>query len=196
MRPPCALTICGLAVVAACSGPGPGGDGPTDRAGLPTVPALDSSHDSLDCNAVGHKLPSEDRVVVLGNVALPDPTVTPALEAIRQPGATSPLQTFYAKDGLGFRAGSQWRIRVPQESQDHLRIGWGSPATPGTVIRPPTGCHIPPDAEWLWYPGGYWTDGPGCYSVVVEVGEQEERVDVGIGKSCPDQDSPPSPANR
>ena len=138
---------------------------------------------TLDCNSIGNEVPTRQRIV-LNAVALPDPSATPVLQAIRESHTSGSGLTYFAKDGLGFKVGTQWRLTVPREARPHLRIGWGSPARPGFVVQPPRRCPIPPDAEWLWYPGGYWTDKPGCYPVVVQVGARHQRVSVPIGASC------------
>lgn len=163
-----------------------------DANGASTPPAASptATRAALDCGGISAESPSEGRMVVLDSVALPDSTVAPALQVDRQQGTSPPLQRFFAKDGLGFRVGTQWRLTVSSKASSHLRIGWGSPPSPGTVVRSPVECRFPTDADWVWYPGGYWTDKPGCYSVVVEVGEQEQRVDVGIGKPCTGQRPP------
>jgi hypothetical protein len=145
---------------------------------------------ALDCNAIGDDRPSGDFLVVLDAVALPDPTRTAALGISRQPNPVEPQQTFFAKTGLGIRVGADWSLTVPAEAVDHLRIGWGSPGTPGTVVHPPT-CTLPPSATgWQWFPGGYWVDEPGCYPVEVHSAGTVQQVQVGVGAPCPGQTPP------
>lgn len=180
-----------LLLIAACSG----------QSSPPsiTTPALTGSSSStssagagtsLDCNPIDDVLPPADRLVVLGSVALPNPALAAALGTSRDPKPTSPVTTFFAKDGLGVAAGTRWRIIVPPESAGHLRIGWGSPAAPGLSVEPATTCEVYTSTGWLWYPGGYWTDHPACYAVVVEVGTRHQRVNVGVGAPCPGQRPP------
>ncbi len=145
---------------------------------------------SVDCNPIDDALPRADRFVVLGSVALPNPALAAALGTARDPKPTSPVTTFFAKDGLGVTAGTRWRIIVAPESAAHLRIGWGSPAVPALSVRPASTCDVQSSTGWLWYPGGYWTDHPACYAVIVEVGTRRQRVNVGVGAPCPGQRPP------
>jgi hypothetical protein len=149
----------------------------------------------LDCNAIGDDPPTPDRVVVLGRVALPSPSA-PAIQTARQPQGAPPSQTYFAKAGLGVRSGTSWHLSVAPEDADHLRIGWGSPVkTPSTTVLPPEQCGPTLRTGWLWYPGGYWTDRPGCYAVVVHVSGRSQEVRVGVGAPCPGQQPPPQPSD-
>ncbi len=180
-----------LLLIAACSGqssPPPITTSPLNGSSSSTPSAEGGT--SLDCNAIDDALPPSDRLVVLGSVALPNPALAAALGTARDPSPTSPVTTFFAKDGLGVTAGTRWRIIVAPESAGHLRIGWGSPAVPGLSIGPATGCDVPTSTGWLWYPGGYWTDHPACYAVIVEVGTARQRANVGVGAPCPGQRPP------
>lgn len=191
------LLAVSLLAVAGCTKDSSPGDAqqPTvaGGTGTPATSSPTAGRSVLDCGAASGELPDEGRTVVFDAVALPDPATTSALQAWRQSGTSRPLERFFAKDGLSFKVGSEWSLTVSPEDLTHVRIGWGSPPTPGTVVRSPVGCRVPADAEWMWYPGGYWTDKPGCYSVVVQVGVQEQRVDVGIGEPCPGQEPPVIP---
>lgn len=180
--------MCGVVIVAGCSAPAPS-QGPSSATSSPSA-YTSTAWVTLDCNAIGDNVPSSDSVVVLGTLALPDPTNAPALQTARQPDPTSPVLSLFAKAGLGVRLGSRWRLVVPPAAQDHLRIGWGSPGT-STVVIPPAACSQTSRTGWFWYPGGYWTDKPGCYAVIVEVGEdQRQQVNVGVGAPCPGQEPP------
>jgi len=150
---------------------------------------------ALDCNVIGDERPTTGQLIVFGDVVLPDQTSAPALQTSRQPDPSRALLTFFAKSGLGFKAGSKWRLMVPADARNHLRIQWGSPGTATTVIRPPSGCAKTSTTGWVWYPGGYWTDEPGCYPIVVDVNGQTRRVNVGVGAPCPGQDPPASPSD-
>ncbi|MGW5239195.1 hypothetical protein ACWEOW_09715 [Monashia sp. NPDC004114] len=196
----------GLLFVAACSAPSiqpfPASPGTSSLTSQLTSGAEGTSSGvsgdagiPLDCNAIGDELPTPDRLVVLGQVALPS-LRAPALQTARQPDHTSPLLAYFAKTGLGFKRGSHWKLRVAPEHLAHLRIGWGSPAVPTTLVVPPTTCSPASGTGWLWYPGGFWTDRPGCYAVVVQVADQSRRVAVGVGAPCPAQKPPPEPSDR
>ncbi len=146
----------------------------------------------VDCNSIGDDEPAAGYLVVGGSVSLPDPSLTAALGASRDPDPASPRLTYFAKAGLGIHVGKQWRITVPEQAAAHLLVGWGSPATPSTSIGPPpTTCHLPPSTTgWLWFPGGFWTDRPGCYPLVVDAGGRTQQISVGIGEPCPGQNPP------
>ncbi len=179
-----------LLLMAACSGPS--SPPPITTPSLNGASSTSSAEGgtSSDCNPIDDALPPSDRLVVLGSLALPNPALAAALGTARDPSPTSTVTTFFAKDGLGVTAGTQWRIIVPAEYAGHLRIGWGSPAAPGVSVGPATGCDVQTSTGWLWYPGGYWTDHPACYAVIVGVGTRRQRVNVGIGAACPGQRPP------
>ncbi|MEX0429515.1 hypothetical protein AB3X52_18000 [Nocardioides sp. DS6] len=124
-------------------------------------------------------------------MALPAPT-RPALQAARGEDGGSPVLTYFAKAGLGVRVGTRWRLSVADDAREHLRIGWGAPAVPTTAIGPApgSGCRSASRSGWLWYPGGYWTDEPGCYSVVVHAAGRLQQVPIGVGAPCPGQRPP------
>lgn len=144
----------------------------------------------LDCNVIGDALPTPDRLVVLDRVALPSPHAQ-AMQAGRQQESVTPLQRYYAKAGLGVKAGTTWRLTVDPKDENHLRIGWGSPVEePSTTVLPPAQCSPTSRTGWLWYPGGFWTDRPGCYTVVVHVSDRSQAVPVGVGAPCPGQEPP------
>lgn len=186
------MSALGLAIVGACSAPSHREDTPALAAGSPSSATARGL--PLDCNAIGDGMPSPDRLVVLDHLALPA-RQAPALQTARQPDPTSPVLSYFAKAGLGIRAGSQWRLSVATEARDHLRIGWGSPGTPSTVVLPPATCSPTSRTGWLWYPGGYWTDKPGCYAVVVQADGQSQRVLIGVGAPCPGQEPPAGPSD-
>ena len=162
----------------------------------PTTPSTSSqvapTFSRLDCNTIGDDNPPAGYFSVLDSVSLPDPARTPALGASRDPDPAAPRLTYFAKTGLGIRVGKQWRITVPEQAASHLLIGWGSPGTPSTSVGPPPAtCQLPPSTTgWLWFPGGFWTDRPGCYPLLVDTGGRRQQISVGIGEPCPGQ-SPP-----
>ncbi len=183
-RPDAAPALAALAAlalaVAACSPPT--GTGTATGTGTPTG----ASERALDCDPVGDAAPSADHVTVLGTLALPAPDGRP-LQAVETPGGAGP-ERWFSKTGLGVRDGGRggWRLRVAEGSVEHLRIGWGSPGEPGTTVVPASCEGAAPSSTtgWLWWPGGFWTDEPGCYGVVVEVGGRSEEVDVPVGAPC------------
>jgi hypothetical protein len=186
-------TLCASVVlVAACSAPWNHDTVTTD----PTSAQAGGTFKTgipLDCNVIGDELPTPDYLVVLDLLALPAPQ-SPALQTGRLQDATPPV-SYFAKTGLGFKAGSSWRLSVAPEDQDHLRIGWGSPGIPSITVLPPAKCSPTSRTGWLWYPGGYWTDHPGCYTVVAQAAHQSQRVPIGVGAPCPGQKPPVGPSN-
>lgn len=179
-----------LLLVAGCSGPSYPPVVTTTAHRPPSSTASAQGGTSLDCNAIDDVLPPANRLVVLGSVAVPNPALAPALQTGRDPSPSSSVTTFFAKDGLGIKIRTRWRIIVAPESVAHLRIGWGSPAVPGLSVAPSSTCDVQTSTGWLWYPGGYWTDQPGCYAVIVEVGTRQQQVNVGVGAPCPGQQPP------
>jgi hypothetical protein len=135
--------------------------------------------------------------VVLDRVALP---TGQALQANAQPGGPG---AFFAKDGLLIRRGAAFDIVVPDSWRGRLTVTWGSLAKPTSHLRIP-GCRpterMPASGRWdagdawLAYPGGYWVSKRACVSVVIESGQAQQPVAIGVGASCPGQGPPPSPA--
>lgn len=190
--------MAGVLVISACSS-GPGADAPRrtpHHSPSPTGatdPGAGTRGARLDCNAIGTEAPGGDVQIVLGRVAVPSPRAA-ALQASRDDDANRPVLTYFAKRGLGFKVGTSWELRVPAATQAHLRLGWGSPGRPNTVVLPPaSSCALSSSTGWVWYPGGYLTDRPGCYPVVVVSGSQRKRVTIGVGAPCPGQRPPPAP---
>lgn len=167
---------------------GPSVSGPSVT--KPSVSEPSESEPALGCGSIGSEPPSSDARVVLGVVALPDPSRAPALRATRQADTANLTETWFAKTGLGIRSGAEWRLSVAPESAGHLLIGWGSSVVPVASLSSPTGCAAPSPGAWLWYPGGFWTDQPGCYAVIVESGGRTERLPVGVGSPCEGQQPP------
>lgn len=192
------VIACILAITSGChSGAAPTPSAASD-ATVPTTARSSVASDgaltftSVDCNSIGDDEPPAGYLVVGGSVSLPDPSRTAALGASRDPDPASPRLTYFAKAGLGIHVGKQWRITVPEQAAAHLLVGWGSPATPSSSIGPPPStCHLPLSTTgWLWFPGGFWTDRPGCYPLVIDAGGRTQQISVGIGKPCPGQNPP------
>ena len=134
---------------------------------------------SLDCNAIGDEDPPPDYTVALGRVALPAAATFGTLQAARQGDGR-----WFAKTGLGIRAGTEWRLLVPRAARGPLLIGWGSPGVPRRVVSPPP-CDIPSTSGWLWFPGGFFVSRRGCYPVVVVAAGRRETLPIAVGAPCP-----------
>jgi hypothetical protein len=146
----------------------------------PAAPGVEPSGDgsTVPCaHAIGAlDQPEGGRTVVAGVVALPIGAVLQA----NPTGAARPR--WFAKDGLVVRADAVVELRVPAGSADRLRVGWGSPAQPGAVVRL-AGC--PDRSGWLVFAGGYWVDEPACLPLLVRAGGHQEQVRIAVGVPCP-----------
>lgn len=128
--------------------------------------------------------------IVLGVVALPASPGSPALGTSRT-GYSGSLRLF-AKTGLLIRARSVVDLSVP-EQPGQLSIGWGKPGVPSKHLRIP-GCTAPTSTGWLAYAGGYWIDRTGCVAVVVNSGDKQQLVHIGLGTPCAGQRPPAEPS--
>lgn len=138
---------------------------------------------------IGGDAPPADFTVVQGAVALPTAPRHAALQA--EPGGGPPK--LFAKTGLVIRAGATAELTIPSSVGANVGIGWANgPAGPNRSFLVP-GCADLRGTGWLAYPGGYWADEPLCLPVDVRVGDQVQRVQIGVGKACPGQAPPPTP---
>ena len=122
-----------LLLIAACSGQS--SPPPITTSSLTGSSSSAEGGTSVDCNPIDNTLPPSDRLVVLGSVALPNPALAAALGTARVPNPTSPVTTFFAKDGLGVAAGTGGASSGPQSAglPSH-RLGLT--AVPGLEHRP------------------------------------------------------------
>lgn len=140
--------------------------------------------------------PPSDLSIVLDRVALP--TVN-ALQANRS-GDSDPSARLFTKSLIMIRRGASFDIVVPPEWRGRLIIGWASPGRRSTHLRVP-GCTpthtLNPIREtsddWLAYAFLFWVSEPACVSLIVQAGQAESAVRIGLGASCPGQGPPPSP---
>lgn len=188
------LAGCALVVaVSGCSGTPSTSHPPPSRSPFasvmspaPTSPRKSSGSVSrIDCNVVGDSQPPADYTVIDDTVALFLGSTASPLTLTPDPRAESAVTRNFVKSGIGIRYGRSWRLQVADADTAHLRIGWGSPADPATTVLPPS-CEqlTSPSAGWLWFPGGYWTDKPGCYSLTVEVDGRAHHLRLPLGTSC------------
>ena len=133
--------------------------------------------------------PPRDYSVVLNVVGLPTSPHSRALQTARTRDAP-PQPRLFAKTGLLIRADSKFSLLVPP--RERLWIGWANgPAQPhrAVVVR---GCARPSHTRsgWLAYPGGFWVQAVGCYSLIVKSSGREQRMRLGLGAPCSGQSHP------
>ena len=140
-------------------------------------------------------VPPRDYSVVLNVVGLPTSPHSRALQTARTHDVP-PEPRLFAKTGLLIRADSRFSLLVPHG--ERLWIGWANgPAQPhkAVVVR---GCARPSQARsgWLAYPGGFWVQAAGCYSLIVKSSGREQRMRLGLGAPCSGQKPPEGPTER
>ena len=133
--------------------------------------------------------------VVLNVVGLPTSPHSRALQTART-HEVPPEPRLFAKTGLLIRADSRFSLLVSH--RERLWIGWANgPAQPhkAVVVR---GCARPSKtgSDWLAYPGGFWVQAVGCYSLIVRSSGREQRVRLGLGAPCSRQKPPATPTER
>lgn len=158
----------------------------------PTSAPTPAAASALRCaDAIGTQARPRPATTVLGVVELPISPETPALGTARTGNGAGPLRLF-AKTGLVIKPGARFQLIVPAQFADRLSIGWGNPAVPSHRVTVHS-CGINPDGQWLAYAGGYWIDHPACVPIIVQVGDQQRTVHVGLGTACPGQQPPAQP---
>jgi hypothetical protein len=153
-----------------------------------TMPASGSP---LNCaSSIGTSTSVTPLRVVLGVVALPASPGYPALQTSRSGDGSGPLRLF-AKTGLMIRPGRTFQLIVPAGFTRRLSLGWGSPGPPSHRVLvddcPST------SGGWLAFAGGYWIDHPACVPVIVQAGDRQQEVRIGLGTACPGQRPPQGP---
>jgi hypothetical protein len=76
-------------------------------------------------------------------------------------------------------------IIVPEHEVGHLWLRWSGPPTTHLTIGP---CVA--DADWVWFPGGYFVSEVGCYDIIVRSEDVDHQVSIGVGSPCPGQTPP------
>lgn len=135
--------------------------------------------------------PPDDFEQVLDVVALPASPVYPnALQTNARDAADGSVY-YFAKTGLWWRGDATFELVVPKELRSDLAIGWGGPAEVAQRVQ--VDCE---SAEsWMLHPGGYWLREPMCAEIIVQVGPNEQRVEIGLGTPCSGQAPPAGPSD-
>ena len=157
---------------------------------VPAVTQLLRCGDFIDTS-----LPPRDYSVVLNVVGLPTSPQSRALQTARTHDVP-PEPRLFAKSGLLIRADAKFSLLVPR--RERLWIGWANgPAQPhrAVVVR---GCARPSHTRsgWLTYPGGFWVQAVGCFSLIVKSSGREQRMRLGLGAPCAGQKPPEGPTAR
>lgn len=139
----------------------------------------------IDCNVIGETAPVKGWTVVAGVVALAVTPKTELLSLVDSQDAADEGMHLWTKTPIYVRPGTAWTLRVDGASADHVRMGWGSPAEPATIVVPPTCPDRPSSAsDWWVFPGGFWVDRPGCYTVRLETDGDSTLLRVPLGERC------------
>lgn len=155
--------------------------GPRQALRLP-APHTGQVTSTIDCNVTDDSDPPPDYTIVGNAIALFLGSDTSPL-SLEPAGETSAdVPPYFAKSGIAIRVGKRWRLTVPASAAQHLRIGWGSPAGPGSTVLPPHCDHqLRTRTGWIWFPGGYWSDQPGCYPLIADVEGSSHHLQLQLG---------------
>lgn len=149
----------------------------------PTSPAKVPGQ--IDCNVIDETAPPREWTVVDGVVGLAVAPKTALLAMVDNQDAADEGMRLWTKTPIFVRPGTSWTLTVDDASVDHVRMGWGSPAVPDVVVVPPHCPDRPGSASGWWvFPGGFWVDRPGCYSLRLEADGESMLLWVPLGERC------------
>ena len=116
--------------------------------------------------------------VVLGVVSAP-PASLPGVVHVPE---SAPFP-YWRKAGMVIRAGRKpVTVTVPKAWRRRVRIGWGNPASPATVVRF-VACASP--RTWNGYAGGFFLrTRSACVPLVFAVGGRRVTLRFGLGRHC------------
>jgi hypothetical protein len=135
--------------------------------------------------------PGETTATVRGAIALQTgDTGQRAMATTSASNELLPSHTLWRKAPLYVRADRTSEIRVPKDEFGRLAITWGNTASDALVDRSLSVGKCPSSTGWIVFPGGYYATRPGCYALVVRVGNRDTRIRIGLGAACPGQKSP------
>ena len=162
------VVLAATVTVAACSGPGPAGDGRPR-----TVPL--ASPQTVGCDQIIQRVDQPGGRLVLGVLAVP-----PARLELAAPTAAQPW-AYFAKYGIAIRAGSPAvLITVPETWRHRAGIGWGNNLGVVSSLRL-LSCPRQLGA-WNVYAGGFYLRSPsGCVPLVFHIGRQTATLTFAIG---------------
>jgi len=117
--------------------------------------------------------------VVLGVVSAP-PATLPGTVYVPE---SAPFP-YWLKAGMVIRAGRKpVTVGVPKAWAQRVRIGWGNPASPTTVVRFAACSSSPP--TWNAYAGGFFLrTRSACVPLVFTVGDRRATLRFGLGRHC------------
>jgi hypothetical protein len=155
-----------------------------------------SATERLHCgDFISTSPPPRDYSVVLNVVGLPTSPQSRALQTARTRDVP-PAPRLFSKTGLLIRADSKFSLLIPH--RELLWIGWANgPAQPHRRVIV-SGCPTPSGtrSHWLAYPGGFWVQAVGCYSLIVRSSRRQQLVWIGLGAPCSRQKPPEGPTER
>lgn len=158
--------------------------------GLPEELGVVSSVELSCAASIDAEVPDDFRVVS-DVVALPaSPRYPYALQTAARTADDGSVY-YFAKTGLVWTGGHIIEVAVPDELRSTLAIGWGGPAQPARTVR----VNCAKTSGWVALPGGYWATEPSCVEILVRVDQNTDRVRIGLGQPCDDQDPPAGPSD-
>jgi hypothetical protein len=116
--------------------------------------------------------------VVLGVVSAP-PATLPGVVHVPE---LSPFP-YWRKAGIVIRAGrTPVTVSVPKAWRRRVRIGWGNPASPASVVR---FAACPSPRTWNAYAGGFYLRArSACVPLAFAVGGRRATLRFGLGQHC------------
>jgi hypothetical protein len=117
--------------------------------------------------------------VVLGVVSAPAATLP---GVVRVP-ESSPFP-YWRKAGMVIRSGTKpVTVSVPTAWRRRVRLGWGNPAAPASVVR--FAACPSPEPGWNGYAGGFFLrTRSACVPLVFVVGHRRATLRFGLGRHC------------
>lgn len=139
----------------------------------------------IDCNVIDESAPGGQWTVVGGVVGLAVAPKTDVLVLADSQDAAEDGMRWWTKTPIYVRPGTSWALAVDGAAVDHVRMGWGSPAMPRAEVLPPL-CpdRTPPASGWWVFPGGFWVDRPGCYTLRLTADSGSTLIRVPLGQKC------------
>jgi hypothetical protein len=122
---------------------------------------------------------------IAGNRVVLDAVSAPPIElpqVVRDPASRPFL--YWRKAGMAIRASrAAVTVSVAKDWRDRVRIVWGAPGTPATVLR---FAPCPSSVEtWNGYSGGFLLrSSSACVPLIFAVGNRRATLRFGVGRNC------------